>query len=153
MTIETQCKAWDTVLNKMAEVRRARIASVQAKNRTRYDRREKALRAVAATEPEWPTGMLASFRKKAYGKAYSAFIEVRSFKSELEQQALRLQGKLDDAARESKEWAKKVLTRAEPELAKRVENHREQERKARFADEMREREQKRQAKKDRGFSR
>lgn len=153
MTIETQCTAWDVVLNKMAEVRRAKIASVQAKNRTRHDRREKALRAVDATEPEWPTGMLASFRKKAYGKAYSAFIEVRSFKSELEQQALRLSSRLDDAARGSMAWATTVLKRAEPELAQRVENHREQERKARFEAEMREREQKRQAKKDRGMSR
>jgi ATP-dependent exoDNAse (exonuclease V) alpha subunit len=50
MPIETQCKAWDVVINKMAEVRRTRIASIEAKNGNRHKRREKALRALDAQQ-------------------------------------------------------------------------------------------------------
>jgi hypothetical protein len=142
MPIETQCKAWDVVINKMAEARRARIASIEAKNGNRHKRREKALRALDATQPVRPTGMLASLRMKAYSNAYSAFIEVHKVKSELEQQSARLSHRLRSAAMASNEWAKAVLTRAEPELAQRVETQREKER-----------EQKCQAKEDRGQSR
>jgi hypothetical protein len=97
--------------------------------------------------------MLASLRMKAYSKAYSAFIEVRKVKSELEQQSARLSHRLRSAAMASNEWAKAVLTRAEPELAQRVETQREKDRAARFQAQRQELEQKRQSKEDLGMSR
>jgi hypothetical protein len=53
----------------------------------------------------------------------------------------------------SNEWAKAVLTRAEPELAQRVETQREKDRAARFQAQRQELEQKRQSKEDLGMSR
>ncbi len=153
MPIETQCKAWDVMLNKMADARRTRIAGVEAKSLKRTKRREKAARASMAARPERPIGLLASLRQRAYDKAWSAWNEADNRKRELERQAINLSGRLRDAATGSMAWATRVLKRAEPELARRVETHREAERAARRRAEMQEREQKRQAKKDRGRSR
>ncbi|MDD5469106.1 MAG: MobQ family relaxase [Anaerolineales bacterium] len=153
MPIETQCKAWDVMLNKMAEARRERIAGIEAKSLKRLKRREKAARASMAARPERPTGLLASLRQRAYDKAWAAWNEAYNRKRELEQQAIKLSYRLRDAATGSMAWATRVLKRAEPELARRVETHRQAERAARLRAEMQEREQKRQAKKNRGPSR
>jgi hypothetical protein len=97
--------------------------------------------------------LLASLRQRTYDKAWAVWNEVDNSKRDLEQQAINLSMRLRDAATGSMAWATTVLKRAEPELARRVETHREAERAARWRAEMQEREQKRQAKEDRGQSR
>jgi hypothetical protein len=148
-------KAFDLALNRAAAARREKAARVAAKTHERYERRYKALHQVHSDRPEAPTGMLATFKQRAYREAADAWSQSYAKAQKLADQAAALRSRVSQAVEKATSWAYGKLRQSHPELVKRVEDHQQAERRQVMERQQKEREAKRalQKRQDKGLSR
>jgi hypothetical protein len=155
LSMSDQVKAFDLALNRAAAGRREKAARVAAKTHERYERRYKALHQVHSDRPEAPTGMLATFKQRAYKEAADAWSQSYAKAQKLADQAAALRSRVSQAVEKATSWAYAKLRQSHPELVKRVEDHQQAERRQIMERQQKEREAKRVLQKgqDRGRSR
>ena len=150
-----QVKAWEAALKKAQVAREQRLARVSQKAHDRYQRRYQAAEQLRRDQPEAPSGMLAAFKQRAYKEAAAAWSQSFARAGKLEGQAAALCSRVGQAWGKAKSWAYDKLSQAHTELAKRVEDHQQAERRKKIEQQQREREAKRaqQQGRGRGFGR
>lgn len=150
-----QVKAWEAALKKAQVAREQRLARVSQKAQARYQRRDQAAEQLRRDQPEAPSGLLAAFKQRTYQEATATWKQSFARAGTLEQQAAALRSRVGQAWEKAKSWAYDKLSRAHPELAKRVEDHQQAELRKKLEQQQREREAKRAQQKgrDRGRSR
>lgn len=155
LPMSDQVKAFDLALNRAAAGRREKAARVAAKTHERYERRYKALHQVHSDRPEAPTGMLATFKQRAYREAADAWRQSYAKAQKLADQAAALRSRVGQAVEKATSWAYDKLRQSHPELVKRVQDHQQAERRQVMERQQKEREAKRALQKgqDRGHSR
>lgn len=155
LPMSDQVKAVELALNRAAAARREKAARVAAKTHERYERRYKALHQVHSDRPEAPTGMLATFKQRAYREAADAWSQSYAKAQKLADQAAALRSRVGQAVEKATSWAYGKLRQSHPELVKRVEDHQQAERRQIMERQKKEREAKRTLQKgqDRGHSR
>ena len=155
LPLSDQVKAFDLALNRAAAGRQEKAARVAAKTRERYERRYKALHQVHSDRPKEPTGMLATFKQRAYREAADAWSQSYAKAQKLADQAAALRSRVSQAVEKATSWAYAKLRQSHPELVKRVEDHQQAERRQVMERQQKEREAKRALQKgqDRGHSR
>jgi len=128
--IEEQIKAHEYQQKRFAIPRQERLLRIRDQARARLERRKRAEKDAWAREPQPPTGLLASFKQKAYEQARSAHRREIKTKEALTAQATKLANRLSELAQSHlcMGWAYGRLKAAEPELTARIEAHRAAER-------------------------
>ena len=151
--IEEQAKAFERMQKVIGAKRQERIVRIADQAGARLHRRKRAEQAARASEPQEPTGLLASFKRKAYEQARADHRSEVKLRQALTAQAATLAHRLSDAAQSHAclGWAYGRLREAEPAFTRRVEAHRAAEQ-ARQKDERRRQAELNQGK-DTGISR
>jgi hypothetical protein len=154
MPIEQQAKAFDIMRNRLAQGRMARLDRVEQKATDRLDRRAQAAWQLWEAKPKTPTGLLARFKRQGHETALGQWQEDKRRADRLTEQAEKTRDKIVHETIHGyvlKDWAKRVMERAEPDLTRRVEAHRAAERAER--EEERQRQAQLDRDNDRGMSR
>ncbi|WP_211297006.1 MobQ family relaxase [Malikia spinosa] len=138
-----QVKAWEAALKKAHVAREQRLARVSQKAHDRYQRRYQAAEQLRRDQPEAPSGLLAAFKQRVYQEATATWRQSFTRAGMLEQQAAALCSQVVQAWAKAKSWAYDKLSQAHPELAKRVKDHQQAERRKKIEQQQREREAKR----------
>jgi hypothetical protein len=153
LPMDDQVKAWEAALKKAQVAREQRLARVSQKAHDRYQRRYQAAEQLRRDQPEAPSGMLAVFKQRAYQEAVAAWSQSFARGGKLEEQAAALCARVGQAWGKAKSWAYDKLSQAHPELAKRVQDHQQAERRRQIEQQQHEREAKRAQQKDLGRGR
>ena len=126
LPIKEQEKVFDAIRDKLAASRQEKALRVRKNHSTGCS---------GGGRQRWPgksrrtSGMLAAFKRGAYEQAKTVWEKAHHQAGKLAAQANGLHAKLMNAARDCKRWAHDKLTRDEPELTRRVQAHKQQERK------------------------
>jgi hypothetical protein len=126
LPIEQQAKEFDRMQEQVIKARKDRLNRINDKATARLNRRTKLVESVNAQRPEMPRGLLAGFRMKAYDNAVSAWRTVEWDSQKLKASAVRLVGRLTEAAAPSAVlfWGERILRNAEHDLEWRVSRYR-----------------------------
>ena len=124
MAIQDQAKAYDIVLARIAANRQERATRVAGKALARQNRREKLAKRLELRKPEPPRGLLAVWKQGAYDEARGVWERQARRVEKLVRQADALRIGTLKVVAQARDWALARLTSVEPELVKRVHEHR-----------------------------
>jgi len=153
LPIDDQIAVFHALRDKLEQERKQKALRVAEKAEKRYERRSQAAQENKKQEPKQPTGLLAAFKQASYAKAQEAWKATQRYADKLAVQGQSLYYKLSNTVRECREWSFKKISQTEPELVKRIEAHRDEERKRMLEQQAEERKQKREKDRDRGYER
>ena len=128
--IEQQARAVETLVNRMADARRAVFDWAAGKASQREERRRKATRRLREAKPQPPTGLLARFKQRDYETALDQWQADMERARRLQEQAEKTRGRISYATlyTDGRALARKEIAQAAPELTGRIEAHRQAER-------------------------
>ena len=130
--IEDQARAYELILTSMTQQREERARHVAGKTLARQNRREQLAKQLELRKPEAPRGLLAVLKQGTYDEARSVWERRTRRIDKLVRQAENLRIGTLKAVSQARDWALEQLTRAQPELVKRVHVHRANQMRARF---------------------
>ena len=130
--IEDQAKVYDRMLSLMVAKRHERAARVAGKALTRQNRREKLAKQLEWRKPEPPRGLLAVLKRGAYEEASGIWEKQARQIHNLVRQAETLRQETIKTVAQVRDWALERFTRAQPDLVKRVHEHRGNKKRARL---------------------
>jgi ATP-dependent exoDNAse (exonuclease V) alpha subunit len=146
LPMDDQIAAFHAIREKLAAERQQRAQRVTGKAEQRFQRRNQAAQEFRKQEPQPPTGLLAGFKQASHLKAMEAWKAGQRYADKLAVQGQSLYQKMANTVRNSKEWSFGKIRQTEPELVKRIEVHREEERERTV-------EQRKEQDRDRGYER